>query len=278
MNGRDADWKGREAMELVLDDQGNAVLQDGLPVYQYPDGSKNPFNAKKTLENYEKRIADLTEEKTRHFTKAEKLKEDLKVFKDIDPAAAKEALETMANLKSKELLDANGIKVLKADMITGFENEKSEIKKGYDSKLDDLGRKIIEKDSVIKNLIITTKFSNSPHFSGKDKKTIYCPEDAVKIFGERFKVDEKSLNVLGVDRNGETMMSQKNHGEVADFEEAISRVIDEHPRKEEIISSYKGGIPARGNLGPGEKKDYGSTAEKIAAGLKSQYPHDFQGS
>lgn len=264
-------------MKLILDENGNAVLKDGLPVYRYTDGSESPFDAGATLEGFEKRIADLKEERTRHYTKAEQLKADLGNFKDIDPEAAKEALETVANLKSKEILDANGIKVLKADMVKGFEKEKSEIKKSHQKELNKVISKIGEKDSTIKNLLITTKFSNSPHFSGKDQKTIYCPEDAVKIFGDRFTVDEKTLNIYGVDRNGEVMMSQKNHGDPADFEEAVSRVIEEHPRKEQILNTHQGGLPAGGNLGSKGKQEFATTAEKIAAGLKNNYPGDFKG-
>ena len=261
-------------MELVLDEKGNVVLQDGMPIYRYEDGTKSPFDAKSTVETYEKRIADLTEERTRHFTNSEKLKGDLKAFAGIDPKLAKEALETVANLKSKEILDANGIKILKSEMLTGFENEKSEIKKGYENEILKIKTKVDEKDSTIKNLLITQKFSSSPHFSGKNQKTIYCPEDAVKIFGDRFRIDEK-LNIIGIGKNGDQLMSQKHHGEPADFEEAISRFIDEHPRKEQILISHQGGIPGRGNLGPGQKQEFATPTDKIAAGLKRQYPEKF---
>ena len=72
------------------------------------------------------------------------------------------------------------------------------------------------------------------------------------------------------------MMSQKNHGEPADFEEAISRIIDDHPRREQILNTHPGGIQARGNLGSGDKKEFATTADKIASGLKNQFPQDFR--
>lgn len=262
-------------MELVLDDKGNAVLKDGLPVYKYDDGTESPFDAKSTIGTYEKKLADLTEERTRHYTKAEELKNNLKVFKGIDPEKAKEALETVANLKSKEILDTNGVKVLKSEMVAGFETEKSELKKGYERDLEKKDHIIAEKDSKLKNLLITTQFSSSPHFSGKDQKTIYPAEDAVKIFGDRFKVDEKTLKIVGVDKNGETLMSQKKHGEPAEFEEAISRIIDEHPRKAQILNTHQGGIHARGNLGSGQQREFATTTDKIAAGLQKRHPDKF---
>jgi hypothetical protein len=209
------------------------------------------------------------------FTKAEGFKADLSKFKGIDIKEAQDALETVKNIKSKELMDANGIKILKSEMMQGFETEKSEIRKGYETKLDEVGKKVSEKDSIIKNLLITTKFANSPHFSGENKKTIYPPDDAVKIFGERFMVDEK-LNIVAIDRNGEILKSQKTHGEPADFEEAIARIIEEHPNKERILWTKPGGPMAGGNLGTPPKGGYKNTHDQIAAGLQKQYPGRFQ--
>ena len=91
-------------MELVLDENGHAVLKDGLPVYKYEDGSESPFNAKTTLDNLNKKITDAVEEKTRHFAKSEELKKNLKIWKGIKPEEALEALETVKNLKTKDLL------------------------------------------------------------------------------------------------------------------------------------------------------------------------------
>lgn len=262
-------------MDLVLDENGHAILKDGCPVYKYEDGSESPFDAKTTLAAKDKKIANLTEEKTRLFTKAEGLKGDLKKFDGIDITAAQEALETVKNLKSKELLDANGIKVLKAEMLQGFEKEKSDLKKGFDNKLQDVTKQVATKDSIIKNLLITTKFSSSPHFTGENRKTIYPPEDAVKIFGDRFMVDD-NLNIVAIDRSGEILKSQKTHGEPADFEEAMARIIEEHPNKERILNTKPGGPLASGNLGKPPKGGYKTTTEKIAAGLRRQHSGRFQ--
>lgn len=263
-------------MELVLDADGNVVLKDSLPVYKYEDGSESPFDAKKTLDSKDRKIADLTEEKTRFFTKTETLKTDLAKFKGIDVKAATDALETVKNLASKDLLDANGIKILKSEMVQGFETEKSNIKKSHDDIVIERDIVIASKDNVIKTLLITTQFANSPHFSGKNKKTIYPAEDAVKIFGDRFKVDEKTLGIIAIDREGEVLKSKKTHGEPADFEEAMAIIIDEHPRKTEILNTHPGGPLAHGNLGPIKDGEYTTPTDKIAAGLKKFHPEKFQ--
>ena len=54
-------------MELLLDEEGRAVLKDGFPVYKHEDGTESPFNAKKTLDNLNKKIEAVEEEKTRHL-------------------------------------------------------------------------------------------------------------------------------------------------------------------------------------------------------------------
>jgi len=40
-----ADARYEESMKLKLDDQGHAVLQNGMPVYIHDDGKESPFDA-----------------------------------------------------------------------------------------------------------------------------------------------------------------------------------------------------------------------------------------
>ena len=110
-------------MELVLDADGHAVLENGLPVYKYEDGSQSPFNAKKTLDNLNKKNADLEEEKTRHFTKLKATEKALKEYKGMDPKDVADALETVKNLKGQQILDSQGIKILKQEMRESFDVE-----------------------------------------------------------------------------------------------------------------------------------------------------------
>lgn len=266
-------------MELVLDDEGRAVLKDGLPVYKYEDGSESPFDAAKTMDNYKKRIENLEQEKTRHFTKSEDLKKELKAYKGIDPKSAQEAIETMKNLKGKELLDANGIKALKADMRESFDTELSKVHSDYKKLLDEKDTVIGVKENTIKHQAITQKFANSEFFTGEKPRTIYPPEDAVRIFSHRFFVDGEGpdIVVLGKDKEGNVMMSQKNHGDPADFDEAMARIIEEHPNKARILNTQKGGPLAGGNLEPGKDGEYASSVDRIAAGLKRQHPDKFSG-
>lgn len=264
-------------MELVLDENGHVKLKDGLPVYKYDDGSESPFNAKTTLENLNAEIKNKTEESTRHFTNLEKTKKDLKVFKGIDPKLALDALETVKNLKGKDLLDVNGVKILKQEMRDSFDLELKDVNTAHAAVLTEKDTSIATKDATIQYQAITQKFSNSEFFSGKTPKTIYPPEDAVRIFGHNFYVEGegREIKIIAKDKEGKVIMSQKDHGDPADFNEAMTKFIDDHPDKARILNTTPGGPRALGNLGPGKAGEFATSVDRIAAGLKKQHPDKF---
>lgn len=82
-------------MKLKIEN-GNAVLQDGLPVYIHDDGKEIPFDAGGSVN----KINNLMAEKDRHWNKSNELKtqlstveSQLKKFEGIDPEQAKSALD-----------------------------------------------------------------------------------------------------------------------------------------------------------------------------------------
>ena len=83
--------------------------------------------------------------------------------------------------------------------------------------------------------------------------------------------------IIGKDNEGKTVMSQKNHGDPADFNEAMTKLIDDHPEKTRILNTSPGGPPAGGNLGPGQIDKNASPVDRIAAGLKANHPDKFSG-
>jgi len=255
--------------QIKLNEDGNVVLQDGLPVYVYEDGSESPLDVVKTIGNYENRISNLTDEKERHQNNVKKLKSD---YKDIDPEKAREALETVKNFKSKELLDANGIKALKSEMNESFQAEKETLIESHNSAMSEKDTVISTKNNTIKHLLVTSAFAKSDFFSGEKPKTIYPPDDAVAIFGNRFAVDGEGseAKIIALGRDGKILMSQKNHGEPANFNEAIAKMIDEHPQKARIMNSGPGGPRAHGHPGGGYDQDHGDVygASRIKKGLK----------
>lgn len=267
-------------MKLKLDDKGQAVLQDGCPVYVYDDGREAPFDAATTLNNYTQRIANLEEEKTRHYTKSSQYKEDLKKFEGIDPEKARAAMATVQNLKDKQLLDSQGIEALKTEMRSSFDGEKKQLVDNHNKALQLKDADIQERDATIHDLLVTQRFHMSDYFTGENPKTIYPPEDAAKIFGHHFFVEQvqgtNKRRVIAKDSDGNVVMSRKNHGDPAGFDEAMQIIIDKHPNKNRFLASGKGGGPdTYGNTGPGAGDVKGAGLTKIATGLKKQFGNRF---
>ena len=101
-----------ENVKLKLDEQGNAVLQDGKPVYVHDDGKEVPFDAPGAMA----KIASLNAEAKTHREAKEAAEAKLKAFDGIEDAeAAKKALATVKNLDDKKLVDAGEVEKLKAE-------------------------------------------------------------------------------------------------------------------------------------------------------------------
>lgn len=264
-------------MELLLDKEGHAILKDGMPVYKYQDGAEQAFDAKATLDSLNSKIKSLEERETRHAEKTQELESKLKVYKEVDLEETKKNAEFVKKFKDKELVDERGIEALKQNMIANFEEEKKGIHKSYENQIGELNKQNKGLENVIYDLAVYREFSNDEHFvdiGGKERKTIYPPEDAAKIWGKNFKVDIKDnkVKILPVDNDGKPIMSKKNHGEVADFHEGIAILVDKHPRRDDVLrSAKKGGPGASGNLDVSSKEfDKLSSTDMIKEGLKKR--------
>lgn len=267
-------------MTLVMED-GHAKLEDGMPVYEYEDGSKAPFDAQKTTDNLEEKVDKLTQEKDRHFKAANKAKEGLKVFKGIDPESAKDALETVKALKDKELLDANGVKAIKAEMAENFESDKKNLIKDHTEKLSAKDQTIGAHKKAIFNLAVFSQFATSDWFNGPNRKCIYTAQDAVKIWGHNFPVevdDDGSYTIKPVDDDGKPLLSQTEHGSPAKFDEAIEKLINRRSDKVDLLrdpNAASHGPASQGNQGGSNQNKEKSTQDKVSAGLKKQFPGMF---
>jgi hypothetical protein len=268
-------------MKLKIDEKtGNAVLENGLPVYQYEDGSAAPFDADATLTGLNGRLKNLEEEKNRHAQDKEKLKTQLEKFKGIDPVKASEHAKLVKALEDKQLIDAQGVEAIKKEwasaMKTSFEEEKRAIVDGFTQEKTAWEKAKEDYEALVFDLSVANKFATSEYFSGKEPKTGMPPEYAKKVFGDQFemKIDGRKLKIIAKDVNGREIYSKKNHGELADFDEAIAQIVEEQNKKYQIMNPGKQGGPrVSGNLTTPTGKDFEnlSPTEKIRAGLKKQY-------
>lgn len=229
-------------MKLKLDATGNVVTQgDGdkkQPVYVHDDGKEVAFDAAATVAT----ISRLNGEAKGHRERAEAAEAAFKPFKDAgitDAAAAAKALTTVANLDSKQLIEAGKVEEIKTAAIKAVEEQY----KPYKERAESLeGQLYAEK--------IGGAFARSKFIADK----VAVPVDMVQAtFGKAFKIEDGK--VVAYDGNGNKVFSRARPGELADFDEALEVLVDGYSHKASILkgSGSQGGGAGGGGGGGGKK-------------------------
>ena len=240
-------------MKLKLDENGNAVLQDGKPVYVHDDGKEVAFDAPGTVAT----ITRLNSEAKGHRERAENAEKAVKAFEGIDdPAAAKKALATVANLDAKTLVDAGEI-----------ETVKTEISKAFQLQLDDVTGKAKTLEQQLYAEKIGGSFSRSKFIADK----LAVPADMVQAtFGQNLKVEDGK--VVAYDAQGQKIFSRARPGELADFDEAIETLVSQYPHRDHILKSSGangGGAQNGGGNNQNTKGNFGGGKEDRVAAIKA---------
>ena len=256
-------------MELKLDENGNVVVQEGMPVYVDADGKDYPFDMSKNM----MRIKDLNQEQKTRRERNEELEEKLKIFDGIDPEEAKKALETVAQLEDSQLMDAKKVKELedklKERLAEIFNREKEDLIKEAEGKQSSLVDEIGTHKNTISELMKRNHFYSSPWFTsvnGEGAKTLLLPDMAADIFGKYFRVEGEGADAKFIGYlNNEKIPSQDpaRLGDPADFNEAIGIIINQHPRRNDILRSTPGG--------PGSKNENFNYGENTIRLTKAQF-------
>ena len=240
-------------MKLKLDENGNAVLQDGKPVYVHEDGKEVAFDAPGTVAA----ITRLNSEAKGHRERAENAEKAVKAFEGIDdPAAAKKALATVANLDAKTLVDAGEIEKVKA-----------EISKAFQLQLDEVTGKAQTLEQQLYAEKIGGSFSRSKFIADK----LAVPADMVQAtFGQNLKVEDGK--VVAYDAQGQKIFSRARPGELADFDEAIETLVSQYPHRDHILKSSGangGGAQNGGGNNQNTKGNFGGGKEDRVAAIKA---------
>lgn len=254
------------AMKLKIDENGNAVLQDGKPVYTTEDGkdfvADVPAMHTKTLE--------LKSEAKRNREKHEAANAQVAAYQDAFPdmdmeavttwkATADEALVTVKNLGDKELLDAGKVEEIKKDMQDAHDKNLTKVKDQFATKETTYIDQLAGKDVRIFDLMVGNAFASSKFFSGTEANpplTQLPPDAALALFGPNFKVKENKgsgeLEIVGYYKGDEILSTQPDMvGELAPVEEALQHLIDKYPSKDRIMQKPKTGSGAGGGQGGG---------------------------
>lgn len=214
-----------------------AEVQDGKPVFVGDDGKEVAFDAPATVST----ISRLNGEAKSHREAKEAAEKALKGFEGIeDPAAAKKALETVANLDSKKLIDAGEVEKVKA-----------EISKAFQEKLEASDAKSAKLEEQLYGEKIGGSFARSKFIAEK----LAVPADMVQAtFGKNLKIEDGK--VVAYDAHGNKIFSRARPGEIADFDEALETLVEQYPHKEHILKSSGangGGAGGGGGGGGGQK-------------------------
>jgi hypothetical protein len=248
-------------MKLKLDENGKPVFgANGLPVYVNDDGSDyGEFDAKSTLATIKTRNA----EAKAHREAKEAAEQRLQSFGDLDPEAARKAIEITSNLDAKKLVDAGHVEKLKADINSAWETRFKEV----ETKANTLQEQLTQRT-------LGAAFAGSKFIS--DRTTV--PHDFMQAaFAKHFKVEGDRL--IAVDSEGHTVTSKRNPGKEADFDEALEILAEAHPRKDSFLRSAQAGgngTAADGGNGSAGNTRYdasklGGTREERQAALAAKF-------
>lgn len=249
-------------MKLKLDEKGNVVVVDGMPVYVYEDGKEVPFDAPRLMA----KVYELNDENKTFREKSEAAEKKLAAFKDLDPEAAFKAISTLKNIDQKKLIDAGEVEKVKAEIGEAFKGQIGELTGNYEKKVKSLEEAAAAKDNQIFNLMVTNRFSTSKFVSDK----VAIPGEFVEAkFGKQFKVEDGK--VVAYDQSGKKIFSRSNPIALADFDEALEVLVESHPDKAKIL---KGSNATGSGKTPGT--DSGGGNGFVISREKAKNPSEYQ--
>lgn len=205
-------------MKLKLDADGHVIVENGMPVYIFSDGKEAPFDAAYAMS----KISALNGENKSHREAKEALEQKLSEFADIDdPIKAKEAIDIVAKLDQKKLIDAGAVDQVKAEITKVYEKKLTEATQ----RADRLERQYYEEK-------IGGAFGSSEFI----KEKLAIPADFVRArFGQNFKMEEGKI--VAYDNQGNRIFSRSKAGEPAGFDEALELLVEAYPQKDHILKA-----------------------------------------
>ena len=228
-------------MKLKTDASGNAVLQDGKPVYVSDDGAELALDAADLYGQ----VKRLTGENRDHRKAKQDAETKLAQYADIDdPKAAREALETVKSLEGKT----------KADV----EKVRAEVSKSYETKLAEMQTKMQATETTLHRELIGGGVARSKFVAEKSA----LPADLLlPIVGQHLAIENGQVVAKRAD--GSVIYSRANPGAPASLDEGLEILVSESPHRDHILkATQKGGSGAQpGTGGAGAQKQTMARAE-----------------
>ncbi len=245
-----------------------AEISDGKPIYIAEDGRETPFDAAHTIST----ISRLNGEAKGHREAKEAAEAKLKAFEGIeDGEAARKALETVKNLDQGQLMTAGKVDEIRAAAKKAAEEQIAAVQK---SNLEKIKALSAERDGFERQLYdekVGGAFARSKFIADK----LVVPSDMVKaMFASRFAIE--GGKIVGKGADGQPIYSRINHGNPAEFDEALELMIDGYPHRDSILKGTgASGSGARPGLGSNGAKTMSRAAfDQLDAGGRMQTIRD----
>lgn len=230
-------------VQLKMDEDGHAVVEDGKPVLVYDDGREAPLDFSSLIQ----KVKTVSDERDAYKTKFGEAESRLSNLGASEEEIAK-ALEVTKALDSKKLVDAGKVDEAVAERVNAatkaWEQEKAKFEQS-----------ISERDQQLDNLMISQQFR-----SGSVEKVLedyYLTPSAVEaLFGRNFKREGNEVVPYKADGTSK-IFSRENPGEVADIAEALSELLESHPDS----PKWRRGSGATGSDAPGAGSDVGGVKQ-----------------
>jgi hypothetical protein len=228
-----------------------AEVKDGRPVYVNDDGVEAAIDLPGTAAT----ISRLNGEAKTHREAKEAALEKLKAFEGIDPTAARDALDKIANIDAKKLIDSGEVEKVKEGISRALEAKAAEAQKAFEAQLSAERAKVAKLEGALHSEKIGGAFSRSEFIKNK---LIIPPDLAQARFGQNYKLEEGT--VVAYDDFGKMIYSASRPGEPADFEESIAFLVNNYPQKDHILKGS-------GAAGTGARQSVAGSGVKDLSGL-----------
>ena len=220
------------AFKLKLDANGNAVIQDGKPVYVNEEGKEEPFDMNMAWN----KIHALNEENKAKRLEAETLKAKYKAFDGMTPEEIAANKEAAAKLKEVELIKNKDFETFKNDLLATTQKKVEETERSWKSKFDSVKGEAEKFSALYNDTVLENHFLNSEYIKSELVPS-FDGDVAKAYFGHRFRVDTENKRVYAVGEDGSPILSEKKLGNVASFDEAMELLIKNHPKKDAWLKS-----------------------------------------
>lgn len=238
--GRDARDGGRTmAPKLMKDAEGHVVERNGLPVWKLDDGSEETFDGPALHATF----GTIREERDRAAREARELQERVRRFGNHSDEDIVKALERVANLDQKKLIEAD-----KLDEV--IDHRIRPMREAWEQERATLQGAVKAKEAALKRHVLGRLFAE---WDGL-KDWFLTPDLLEAKYGAHFEVTDTLDVIPYVDaERTEKLYMKSNPGVVAPFAEAISTLLDRHPQKDKL----RRGVNAQGSDAPGQPRAAG---------------------